>query len=393
MATKTNYKKNGNSYYRVSLDLGRDANGKRIRKEFYGKSKKEAEDRLEKYKNGLNGGLAADYDKLTLGNVCKLWLFEKVKNTVKPSTFERYEGIYRNYVKPSPLYPIRLNNIRGLDIQRYYNKLINNSKSSNVIRNLNKLLKSFFNYCIAEGYMTRNYCMGKSITIPDNRFKDSDSEIENDITIFTLDEQNKFIKAVENHRLRALFLLALGTGFRQGELLGLKWSDIDYNKCTLSVKRSIKSVYLFDGNKREYHLIEQTPKTKNSIRTIPIPENLISILKRRKLEQNEEKLKVGSVYVKNDYIFSNPLGTATDPQNLRKIYKRILVNNNISYKKFHSLRHTYATRLFEKDVPIKTVQMLLGHSDISTTSNIYVHVMPEQKIEAVNKINTLFKVE
>jgi integrase len=111
------------------------------------------------------------------------------------------------------------------------------------------------------------------------------------------------------------------------------------------------------------------------------------------IEQNEEKLKVGSAYVKNDYIFSNPLGTATDPQNLRKIYKRILVNNNIPYKKFHSLRHTYATRLFEKDVPIKTVQMLLGHSDISTTSNIYVHVMPEQKIEAVNKINTLFKVE
>ncbi|WP_254906591.1 tyrosine-type recombinase/integrase, partial [Clostridium tyrobutyricum] len=138
--------------------------------------------------------------------------------------------------------------------------------------------------------MTRNYCMGKSITIPDNKFKSSDSEIENDITIFTLDEQNRFIKAVENHRLRALFLLALGTGLRQGELLGLKWIDIDYKKCTLSVKRSIKSVYLFNGNKREYHLIEQTPKTKNSIRTIPIPENLIPVLKKRKLEQNEEKL-------------------------------------------------------------------------------------------------------
>ncbi|WP_373844517.1 hypothetical protein [Clostridium sp.] len=102
MATKINVIKNGKKYYRVYLDLGRNSNGRRIRKEFYGKSKKEAEDKLEKYKNGLNSGLTSDYDKLTLGKVCELWLFAKVKNTVKPSTFERYEGIFRLYVKSSP---------------------------------------------------------------------------------------------------------------------------------------------------------------------------------------------------------------------------------------------------------------------------------------------------
>ncbi|AZV58385.1 site-specific integrase [Clostridium sp. AWRP] len=392
MATKTNCVRNGKKYYRLRVDLGRDSDGKRIRKTFYGKSKKEAEDKLEEYKNGLNSGLSNDYDKLTVGNVCKLWLFEKIKNTVKPSTFERYEGIYRLYIKPSPLYPIKLKDIKGLDIQRYYNNLIAIGKSTNVVKNLNKLLKSFFNYCIAEGYMIRNYCMGKSITLPeDNSVREE--ETVNDITIFTLDEQSQFIKAIEHNRLKALFLLALGTGLREGELLGLKWSDIDFINSTVSVKRSLKSVYLFDGAKKHYELIEQSPKTKNSIRTVPIPENLIPVLKKRELEQKEEKLKAGSAYTENNYIFSTPLGTPTGPENLRKMYSKILSKNNIPHKKFHSLRHTYATRLFEKGVPIKTVQTLLGHSDISTTANIYTHVMPEQKIEAVDKINSLFNIE
>lgn len=390
MATKTNCNKNGVKYYRVYLELGRDSKGNRVRKEFYGKSKKEAEEKLEKYKNGLNIGLSNDYDKLVLGNVCKLWLFEKVKNTVKPSTFEHYEGIYRNYIKLSPLYPIRLKDIKGLDIQRYYNTLVKNGKSISVVKNLNKLLKSFFNYAVDEGYMIKNYCMGKSITIPEDNSVDEDKNI---ITAFTIDEQNKFIKAVSNHRLKALFLLALGTGLREGELLGLKWEDINFDKCTLSVKRTIKSVFLFEGDKRKYCLIEQTPKTENSIRTVPIPHNLMPILKKHKLNQKQEKIKAGPAYTENDYVFCTELGTPTDPQNLRKMYKRILDNNNIPYKKFHSLRHTYATRLFEKGVPLKTVQMLLGHSDISTTSNIYVHVMPSQKTEAIDKINDLFDVE
>jgi hypothetical protein len=176
MANKTNVTKNGKNYYRVYLDLGRDSNGKRIRKEFYGKSKKDAENKLEKYKNGLNSGLANNYDKLTLGNVCKLWLFEKIKNTVKPSTFERYEGIYRLYVKSSSLYPIKLKDLKSLDIQRYYNDLFNSGKSSSVIKNLNKLLKAFFNYCIDEGYIIRNYCIGKSITIPETSSVDENKK-------------------------------------------------------------------------------------------------------------------------------------------------------------------------------------------------------------------------
>ncbi|MCC9294388.1 site-specific integrase [Clostridium sp. WLY-B-L2] len=392
MANKTNCVKNGKKYYRVYLDLGRDSNGKRIRKEFYGVNKKDAEAKLEQYKNGLNAGLATNYDTLTLGNVCKLWLFEKVKNTVKPSTFERYEGIYRLYIEPSQLYPIKLKDLKSLDLQRYYNDLFNAGKSSNVIKNLNKLLRNFFNYCLTQGYIVRNYCSG--VDIPqDNSLNEDDEDGLDDIVAFTIEEQNQFIRGIKGHRLEALFILALSTGLRQGELLGLKWADIDFSKKELHVKRAIRGVYLFDGDKKHYELIETPPKTKNSVRSVPIPENVIPILKKRELNQKKERLKAGDAYIKNDYLFSTQFGTPTGPSNLRKMYNKILAKNNIPHKKFHSLRHTYATRLFEAGVSLKTVQMLLGHADIQTTLNVYVHVMPEQKLKAVDKINNLFNIK
>ncbi|AGK95173.1 tyrosine-type recombinase/integrase [Clostridium pasteurianum] len=385
MPTKTNVIKNGQQYYRVYLELGRDSEGNRKRKEFYGRSKKDAEAKLEKYKNGLHLGLSTDYDTLTIGKTCKLWLFEKVKNSVKPSTFERYEAVYRLYIKPSPLYSVKLKDLKSLIIQQYYNSLIKNGKTPNVVYNLNKLLKMFLNYCVAEGFIVKNYCSPKSISIPMEN-KNSDDSIK----VFTVEEQNKFIEAVGGHRLKALFLLDLGTGLRIGELIALTWNDIDLVNYTLSVNKAIKGTSIFEGDNKKYHLIEQTPKTKSSYRTIPFPRSLVPILEQYKEKKESEKEKFGNDYIKNEYVFCTPIGSVIDPNNLRGMYRRILKKAKIDYKKFHSLRHTYATRLFEAGVPLKTVQTLLGHNDISITANIYTHVMPEEKVKAIDKINSIF---
>jgi len=148
-----------------------------------------------------------------------------------------------------------------------------------------------------------------------------------------------------------------------------------------------------DNSKNKTELIVQEPKAKNSKRTIPIPSAIAAELKKHKIRQAEEKLKAGDIYVDNDSVFPNAIGEPTNAKNITRSYKRALKRADISCKNFHAMRHTYATRLFEADIPLKTVQMLLGHSDISTTANIYTHVMPEQKIKAVDKINSLFNVE
>ncbi|WP_434565122.1 site-specific integrase [Thermoanaerobacterium thermosaccharolyticum] len=387
MAQKTNYTKNGNEYYRVTVTVGRDSEGKLIRKEFYGKGKKEAEAKRDEYLNGIKNGLNVDFKDAILGELFRAWLFEVVKLSVKPSTFDKYEGIYRNYIKDSEIYGLKINLTKSIQIQRYYNKLYKSGKSSSVIKNLNKLLKAFFNYAVNEGYLMRNPCV--KIVIPD-----ANKEAKPEIETFTDEEIKKLTEVLNKHRLKALFLLDFGTGLRQGELLGLKWIDIDFEKKELKVQRTIKQVTIIDGDgNREYKTIEQIPKTKNSIRTVPIPSSLIPVLEEYKNRQKEEKLKAGPSYlndIKKGYVFTTELGTTIDARNLTRIYKKLLDKAGIKYKKFHAIRHTFATKLFERGIPLKTVSLLLGHSNISITADTYTHVIPKVKTNAVETLNDLF---
>lgn len=384
MARKTNCIKNGVEYFRITSTIGRDANGKLIRKEFYGISRKDAENKRDEYLDNIKKGLNIDYKNVTLGDLMQSWLFEIVKVRVKPTSFERYEGIYRNYIKESELYGVKLCSLKSIQIQRYYNNLYSNKKSSNSIKNLNKLLKQFLNYAVSEGYIFKNLCTG--LVIPKDKVID-DKKIE----VFTNDEIQALKRALIGHDLKCLILMALGTGLRQGELLALKWTDIDMDKKEVKVEKTIKRVKIIESDGSSKHeIITQPPKSKSSNRIIPIPSSLIPILKEHKNKQNRAKVKAGSSYTNNNYIFATATGNNLSTKNLFMSYKNLLKKAKISHKKFHSLRHTYATKLFEANVPLKTVQTLLGHSDISITANIYTHVMPKEKITAVEKLNDLF---
>ena len=211
------------------------------------------------------------------------------------------------------------------------------------------------------------------------------------IVYLTIDKEKRFIPALNAHKLQCLFLFAVGTGVRLGELLALTWNDIDFDDKTVSVNKSIRQETIFN-NKGEgkYTTIIQPPKTETSIRTVPIPSNIIHKLKQFKTIQNKEKLSNGELYMPSDLVFTTPIGTPINTSNLRKTYNRLLKKANINNIKFHALRHTYATRLFEEEVQIKTVQSLLGHSDINTTMNIYTHVTNAVKNNAIEKLNQIF---
>lgn len=392
MGAKINYTKNGNDYYRVTATVGRDSNGKPIRKEFYGSGKKDAENKRDEYLNGLKNGLNLDFNTTSLGRLIYVWLFEVVRIKSKPSTFERYEGIYRNYIKDKDIYGMLLNDLKSIHLQRHYNSLHDGGKTTSQIKNLNKLLKSFFNYAVDEGYILKNPCSGKKIAMPGaNEMNNIENEDE-DIIVFTDQEIKQIKDALVGNRIQALILLDLGTGLRQGELLALKWSDISKGYKDLKVQRSIKQVKVIASDETsEYKTLIQTPKTKTSIRTVPIPSSLVPILENHKTLQQQDREKAGSSYVESDFVFTTESGNNIDTRNLRRAYERLLKKAGVEYKKFHALRHTYATKMFEKGVPLKTVQKLLGHSDISITANIYTHVMPEQKVNAAEELNEMFE--
>ncbi|MBQ9011977.1 MAG: site-specific integrase [Bacilli bacterium] len=366
--------------WRASITIGRDANGKIKRKEFTGKTQQEVKSKLEEYKKEMLLGTISSDDKITVSEWYHTWLFDYRIKDLKPKSFEKYEGIYRNYIKDSELGKIKLKDLRATHIQRYYNKL-QNTKPISTIKGINTRLKPCLGEAEKQGYIQKNYC--KMVTLP----KDNNKKI---IQVLSQQEQKQFIEAIKGHKLEMLFLVALGTGLRLGELLGLKWSDIDFNTGVLTVNRTLSRVKNQTTNK--YEVIEQSPKTKNSNRTIPIPNDILNKLKEHKKIQNKQRLLVGEGYINNNYVFADDIGKPIDDKKPGRNLKSTLAKLSIEPIKFHALRHTYATRLFEANVPPKTVQVLMGHYDISITMDIYTHVMEDAKLEAVEKLNDIFVI-
>lgn len=368
--------------WRSSLTIGRNDNGSLKRKDFYGKTKKDVQAKMDEYKKQMSLGLLMD-NKITVDQWFFTWLFDFKSKDLAPSTFECYEGVYRLYIKDSDIGDIRLIDLRTAHLQRYYTKLLDIDKldASNV-RRINKTLKTCLKEAVKQGYLQKNWC--DDVNLPKVKKEDN-------IKALSKDDQLRLLEALKGVDLELLITFALGTGLRLGEVLGLKWNDIDFKEHSLSVKRSVRRVVEIqrDGIRNRV-LKEVPPKTENSFRIVPIPDTILLKLKSYKKVQNKLILSLGEDYQNNNYVFCNNDGTIMDPKKPNRRLSSVLKSNDIELITFHGLRHTYCTRLFEAGVPPKTVQSLVGHSDIETTMNIYTHVMKETKMEAVDKINSIF---
>lgn len=384
---KTIYKKkikNGKEYYFHRLRHENLENPKDI----YAKTVKELESKIKQIKYDLEHDIVNN--KECFETFFTDWLFDVHFGHLKPSTKENYEGVFRMYIKNSSLSKIKVKDLKLIDVQKFYNNLVSNDCTIIRIKNIHKIIRPFVRYLYDNNIIIKDF--SKAIILPKEDEKTKLAK-GNKIIPFTLEEEKTFLAAIKGHDSEMLFVTALYSGLRQGELFALTWDDINFENAYIDVNKTYRYIADVSRNGRSsgYNLI-QTPKTHKSIRKVPIPQFLVKMLLQYRNEQRLQKIKYADVYKDNNLVFCNNLGAYLVDSTIGRQYKIILKKNNIPIRKFHDMRHTFATRLFELGEEPKTVQELLGHSTVSITLNTYTHVLESVKEKAISKLDELHSI-
>lgn len=295
------------------------------------------------------------------------------KTFLSPITFSLYERIIEKHILPM-FGRMRLRDIKTYHVQDFIMRLNSISRNDGkpghispaTIKRYTSVLRSMLSMAYKMYYMDDDVGLSRRLTFPREQYQEID--------VFTVEEVKAIIEASQSEpiNIRLLIEFALFTGMRRGEIVGLKWSDIDFEKQQLMVKRSI---YKPKGEKAT----EKEPKSHSSIRKIAIPNCLCNTLREYKEKQSSYAQSLGTKWIKLDYIFTDEFGNVMNPQTPTKQFSHFLARHNIRHLKFHCLRHTSATILLSSGCDIKTVSARLGHSSIEAT-NVYVHML-----ESVNR--------
>lgn len=306
-------------------------------------------------------------EKLKMNEIINIWKRDK-KLYVKTSTFAAYVLLLENHILPyfGDFYDVNEN-----DVQSFVLNKIEQGLSQKSIKDIIIVLKMILKFAVKHNYLPYKQIDIKFPTETDKR----------DLEVLNIADYKKIMLYIENNfTFKNLGIyICLSTGIRIGEICGLRWEDIDIEKGIIKIRRTIQRIYFIEENVRYTKLISDSPKTKNSIRDIPISSELLKIIKPIKKLVNE-----------NFYVVTNE-EKPTEPRTYRNYYKRLLNKLGVNDLKFHGLRHSFATRCIESKCDYKTVSVILGHSNISTTLNLYVHPNLEQKKKCINQMFKFLK--
>lgn len=303
----------------------------------------------------------------TIKEITVLWKEDK-RLYVKRSTISAYSLLIENHLLPTfgEMYHIEESMVQEFVFQK-----LGNGLSQKSIKDILIVLKMILKYGMKNKFLEYSQF---DIKFPTERER-------HDIEILSKSNHRKITNHIQEHfTFRNLGIyICLSTGLRIGEICALRWKDIDIESGIISIKQTIQRIYLIEDYERHTELILDTPKTKNSIRDIPLTRDLIKLLKPLKKVVNDTY-----------FVLTNEV-KPTEPRTYRNYYKQFLKDLEISDLKFHGLRHSFATRCIESKCDYKTVSVLLGHSNISTTLNLYVHPNMEQKKKCIDQMSKALK--
>ena len=362
-------------------------------KDIFGSTVEELEKKIKKIQDDLDNGIKGENERV--GIFLEDYIFKIHSIGKKPSTMERYESFWRLFIKPHKMMNMKIRDLTLRDLQAFYNDIANEisprtgkPNSLSTIKGIKKIISPAIRYAYINGLVSKDF--GNYITLPDASSKLSK---KNTIKAFTVQEEEIFIEAVRGDENESLFLTALFTGMRRGELLALTWDDVNFEKKYIEINKNVRLCFDVTAEGRgKGHYVVQKPKTESSIRRVPLDDLLVPILKQQRIKNKEARLMMAELWEENNLLFPNTFGRHKDGSRVLKQYKRVLKRIGLEGKyDFHCLRHTFATRCFEQGIGVKTVSDLLGHSSSAVTLETYTWVLDDLKTEAVNKVSLAFE--
>ena len=354
--------------------VGRDPKtGKLIYKNVLGKTQAEAREKLKKAIADSDKVDVVKAEQYTVGQWMEVWFENYAKLKVRPSSHQTYRGYLDHHIKPY-IGKIPLNKLTSLDLQKLYKKLLTGGRvdrieskrqpkglSPKTVRNINQIISSALELAKAQKLILSNPTESCALPKVEHR----------EMKTLTQEQLSAFLQEAKATGVYEMYYIELATGLRRGELLGLKWKDVDFANGTIRVQRQVARI---NGE-----IVEAPLKTKNSYRTVTIGPDAVGILKEQKEKTEDE------------YVFPSPNGGPISPDSVNHMLQRVLRRAGLPQVRFHDLRHTFATLALQNGVDIKTVSGMLGHYSAGFTLDTYTHVTTPAQREAANTMGNILQ--
>ncbi len=342
----------------------------------------EADDRIHEIITDRNRGEYIEPSKMTFGEYLLHWL-ENIKNTISEGSYDDYKTHVKKHLLKDKITKVKLLKLTALDIQGYLNRKLGSPRvdgrpggvSAKTTKNhLGTIKKALKDACIWRILKENPAQYVTAPKVPKKKMK-----------VFTEEEALKFLDTAVTDRFYLLFLFAIYTGLRQGELRGLTWTDLDLKKCTVPIQQTIRK----SGEKAIY----KEPKTDESIASVSFSPEFVPLFDAHRKQQVAARLASKLEYEDHDLVFCSYNGRPIDLKILTKHFRQVIDKAKVPRIRFHDLRHSCASILISEGVHLKTVQERLRHADIRTTGNIYSHVVPKMQQEANDTMSRVLKIK
>ena len=361
--------------YTLGIDPG---TGKQIQKSVYGKTQKEVRQKLTAITAEIDNGTYQEPCKMTVNDWLDIWL-KDYQIGVKDSTAYLYERQAKLYLRPA-LGNIPLETLKAHTVQRLYNSLSQDhdgqpALSAKTIKNIHGVLHKALKQAVLIGYLRTNPT--DACILPRIIRKEMHPLEEDQVAVF--------LREVQGHPHEYLYKIALFTGLREGEVLGLGWEHIDFQAGTLTVKRQLRKEQKKGGG---YYF---SPPKNNKSRCLTLAPSVIQLFRLQKLEQNSMRMEAGDAWEEHGLIFTNQTGGYLSYRTVYDCFKRIVRNIGAPATRFHDLRHTFAVASIKSGDDIKTVQENLGHATAAFTLDVYGHVTKQMKQDSAARMEQFIK--